>query len=51
MALLDCVIGHELAHLRHHGHTRAFWWTPGVVMPDYERRKSALAATGSQFEW
>lgn len=51
VALLDYVIAHELAHLRHHGHSRAFWRTLGVVMPDYEKRKAALAATGSQFEW
>lgn len=51
MALLDYVIAHELAHLRHHGHSRAFWRALGVVMPDYEKRKAALAATGSQFEW
>ena len=51
LSLLDYVIGHELAHLRHHGHSRAFWRTLGAAMPDYEKRKAALAATGSQFEW
>jgi predicted metal-dependent hydrolase len=51
VALLDYVIAHELAHLRHHGHSRAFWRALGVVMPDYEKRKEALAAAGANFEW
>jgi predicted metal-dependent hydrolase len=51
VALIDYVIAHELAHLRHHGHSRAFWRTLGVVMPDYENRKQQLRDRGPSLEW
>jgi len=51
VALLDYVIAHELAHLRHHGHSRAFWRTLGVAMPDYERWKRELRTCGPRLEW
>ena len=40
--LADYVLVHELCHLRHMNHSRAFWALVGHVMPDYQRRRSAL---------
>ncbi len=36
MRLVDCVVVHELVHLRHRGHGRDYWQALGKVMPDYE---------------
>ena len=44
--LVDYVIAHELAHLREPHHGPAFWRLLARVMPDYEQRKSELAAIG-----
>lgn len=51
ISLLDYVVAHELVHLRHRDHTRAFWATLGRVMPDYETRKQALRALGPRLSW
>jgi hypothetical protein len=51
LSLVDYVVLHELAHLHHPNHTRAFWATVGRVMPDYEQRKSRLRAVGPGLEW
>ena len=48
VSLVDYVVAHELVHLLHEDHSRAFWATLGRVMPDYEERKERLdgAAAG-----
>ncbi len=51
MSLVDYVIVHELMHLRHPDHTRAFWTALERVIPDYESRKTKLRALGLQMEW
>lgn len=48
-AVIDYIIVHELAHLAHRGHDRAFWATVERAMPDYERRKEWLAQHGGGY--
>jgi predicted metal-dependent hydrolase len=48
---VDYVVVHELAHLLHPGHTRAYWAIVGRVMPDYEARKEALRRLGATLVW
>lgn len=45
-ALVDYVVAHELVHLLHRDHGRAFWAKLGRVMPHYEERKERLRALG-----
>ena len=40
--LLDYVICHELAHLRHMNHSNAFWAEVGRQCPDYRQRRTRL---------
>ncbi len=39
---IDCVVVHELAHIKHHDHSAAFYEFIYRVMPDYRRRESLL---------
>lgn len=40
--VMEYVVAHELAHLRHLNHTQAFWQTLATVMPDWKARKALL---------
>jgi len=40
--LLDYVAAHELCHIVHKNHSRAFWNLLGTVMPDYKHRRQRL---------
>jgi predicted metal-dependent hydrolase len=44
-ALVDYVVCHELAHLRHMNHSRAFWSEVERLCPDYRRLREELEAT------
>jgi len=46
MRLVDYVVAHELAHLRHPDHSKAFWALLSRAMPDYERRWEELRRMG-----
>lgn len=40
--VIDYVVAHELAHIEHHDHSRAFWARVGEIMPDYKVKKQWL---------
>ena len=46
-SLIDYVIVHELAHVGQPRHTPTFWATVERALPDYDQRKTRLAATGA----
>ena len=39
---IDYVVVHELAHIRHHDHSKAFYELIASVMPDHRRRRGLL---------
>ncbi len=45
--LIDYVLVHELAHLRHANHSPPFWRTVGRALTDYERRRNELDGWGA----
>jgi predicted metal-dependent hydrolase len=47
--LIDYVVCHELAHLRHMNHSRAFWAEVARLCPDYRRLRDELDATDHLF--
>jgi predicted metal-dependent hydrolase len=51
VSLVDYVLAHELVHLIHEDHSRAFWAALGRIMPDYEERKRRLRAMGPRLVW
>lgn len=50
-SLVDYVVAHEVCHLVHRDHTRAFWSMLGRLMPDYDTRKAGLRVLGPRLEW
>lgn len=49
--LIDYVLVHELTHLAHPAHGRAFWAALGRKMPDYEARRDRLRVLGADLVW
>lgn len=47
-AVLDYVVVHELCHLTHMNHSKAFWNMVGTVMPDYQVHKVWLRDHGHE---
>lgn len=47
MKIIDYIIVHELAHLKHPTHTDAFWSMVDRVLPDYQERKEWLKVNGA----
>ena len=39
---IDYVVVHEMAHIRHHNHSKDFWAFVASVMPDYRERQALL---------
>ena len=48
-ALIDYVVCHELAHLRHMNHSAAFWQEVGRMCPDYRALRAELDANDHRF--
>lgn len=46
--IVDYLVAHEVSHLRHHNHSRAFWQLVESVCPDYARCRAWLKANGQQ---
>ncbi len=46
----EYVIVHELCHLHHANHSRAFWQTVAAAMPDYKQWHDMLAGKGGQLD-
>jgi predicted metal-dependent hydrolase len=42
LRLIDYVVAHELAHLRHMDHTPRFWATVAQLVPDHRARRAEL---------
>ena len=49
--LIEYVVAHEIVHVLHADHGRAFWAALGRVMPDYEARRDELRKLGPSLEW
>jgi predicted metal-dependent hydrolase len=46
--LVDYVVAHELAHLRHMNHSGAFWRLVETIFPDHRAARRALRERGRQ---
>lgn len=45
-SMIDYVLAHELVHLKHMDHSKEYWETLRMLMPDYEQRKQWLRING-----
>lgn len=48
-AQIDYVVAHELAHLKHMDHSRAFWRTVAAIYPEYQQERAALERDGARY--
>jgi predicted metal-dependent hydrolase len=46
LSVIDYVIIHELAHLKHQNHSRRYWTTVAVMMPGYRKERQWLKDNG-----
>ncbi|ALS77210.1 zinc metalloprotease [Planococcus kocurii] len=46
IAIIDYVLVHELAHIKHPNHSQEFWRFVASILPDYEQRKEWLRVNG-----
>ncbi len=49
ISLVEYVVLHELCHIRHKNHSREFWDSLRVVMPDYSKRRGLLKREGLRY--
>lgn len=48
--IIDYLIIHELCHLEHHNHSRAFWQCVEAALPDFKTAKNWLKKQGYKLE-
>lgn len=48
--VIDYVIVHELCHLTHMNHSKAFWGKVADILPDYAKRKQWLKVHGHELD-
>jgi predicted metal-dependent hydrolase len=51
LKMVDYVVVHELAHIKVHNHSPAFWNKVKSALPDYQNRKEKLRKLGMQFSF
>jgi predicted metal-dependent hydrolase len=44
--IIDYVVLHELVHLKHKNHSKAFWLNVQAYMPDFNERRNWLKENG-----
>lgn len=49
LSLVDYVVAHELCHLLHPDHGRAFWYKLVSLIPDCELRRQRLRKEGARY--
>jgi len=48
LPVIDYVILHELAHLEHHNHSKAFWGRVAELDPNYKQHRAWLKHNAAQ---
>jgi len=48
--VVDYLVIHEVCHLRHHNHSRAFWDLVGTLCPDYRNLRRWLKENGHRLQ-
>lgn len=46
MEVVDYLVVHEVAHLRHHNHSKRFWGLVEELYPDYKANRKWLKENG-----
>ncbi len=50
MSVIDYLVVHELAHLKHPNHSRNFWDLVGSIIPNYKEKKEWLKINGNALD-
>lgn len=50
VSIIDYVLAHELVHLKHMNHSKEYWETLRMLLPDYDQRKEWLRINGGTLD-